>query len=288
MARLVFDSSPLGPWRAETVEEHNASLLEFCAGYDWIEARPCDCGQYVEGMLCTCRPAERKHKTPARVAEIIQASRRREHLEGLAKKREFPRLGRCPLGVCYWCREPIVHGRVKQRSMHDGRKDEPNCRWEYALRTHRDTQLAYLLRRDGNGCTDCGSVKGRFGCYWNCTSEERALSWWKEAPSARRDFPEPPAGPFSWIRWDSALEVDHFVALAVAFEAFPDPARRRWFFGPRNLRLLCADCHKAKTRLDRALLREIYAGGEEFGRARVLDILAAAGLLKVASTKGPP
>lgn len=275
MPKKAFDTSPLQGWRGETVEEHNASLRQFAEEHPYFAEHlgVCGCGVYVEGTLCTCWPHERK-RSPAAARVMIEARRRSEHLKGLAKKREFPPLGRCPLGVCYWCRKDIVHGRVKQRAMHDGRKDEPDCRHAYALHTRRELQLPYLVGRDGPGCRSCGAVEGRWGLVWNCD----------EHYAEKKGFD----GPCSRIRWNSALEVDHRVALAVAFEAFPDADRRRWFFSPANLWLLCAACHKLKTRADRDLLREAYALGEAHAKARVLDNLRDAGLLKTARTKDSP
>lgn len=289
MARLKFDLQPEGPWRGETVEEHNAELREQIAGWPWWtggEPAPCDCGLYVEGMVCSCRPQERKHHTPAWVAKTLEARARRRHLDGLAEKRKFPPLGRCPMGTCYWCRQPIVHGRAKSRSMHDGRENEPWCRQEYHLRTDLSAQQRHLLGRDGWRCRDCDALVGRYGPFWTDPSDERVAETWASCDWIRERFAEQPAGPLTYITWSTGLEVDHHIALAVAWLAFPDPERRRWFFAPANLRLLCCDCHKAKTQEDRLLLRQAAVYGQEWLKAEVLRRLADAGLLRVRQTQG--
>lgn len=291
MPRLKFDLTPEGPWRGETVEEHNAALVEQVATWTWWdhgELQPCSCGLYVEGMVCTCRPQERKNHTPEWVAKTLESRARRQHLDGLKKKREFPALPRCPMGTCYWCRKPIVHGRRKQRSMHDGREDEPNCRYQYDLRLTLDTQRSYLLDRDGNGCASCGVWKGRHGAIWTDATDDRVESTWSTRAWIRERFGVMPAGPLTYIGWSTALEVDHRIALAVAWLAFPDPERRRWFFSPANLRLLCHDCHALKTQEDRLLLRQAAVFGDEWLKAQVLRLLAEAGQLVAARTGNPP
>jgi 5-methylcytosine-specific restriction endonuclease McrA len=135
--------------------------------------------------------------------------------------------------------------------MHDGREDEPECRWLYHLHTDAGTQQRYLLDRDGKGCMDCGAMVGR---------------------------------------WGSGLEVDHTVALALAWVAFGEhPTRFRWFFSPANLKLRCSGCHQTKTAQDRALIRQANALGSEWARATVLRLLADAGQLRVSQPgKGSP
>lgn len=274
MPRLKFDLQPEGPWRGETVEEHNAALREQVAGWSWWsggELQPCDCGLRLETMLCTCRPEDRANHTPEGVARTLEARARRRHLDALAEKRKFPEFERCPMGTCYWCRQPIVLGRAKQRSMHDSREDEPDCRHQYHLRTRLDAQRPYLLKRDGPCCVACGAMEGRWGPIWTDPYPERVAETWRTR---------------AWIRERFALEVDHAIALAVAWLAFPEAERRRWFFSPANLRLLCEDCHKAKTQEDRLLLRQAVVYGNDWLKAEVLRRLADAGLLRARQTEG--
>lgn len=79
-------------------------------------------------------------------------------------------------------------------------------------------------------------------------------------------------------------EVDHVIPLAAVWEAFPEPARRRWFFSPANLQLLCTGasngCHVAKSREDVAFIKACQAQGPEWAKAEVLRRLADAGLLR--------
>jgi hypothetical protein len=84
-------------------------------------------------------------------------------------------------------------------------------------------------------------------------------------------------------------EVDHVIPLGAAWEAFPEPDRRRWFFSPRNLQLLCTGasngCHVAKSREDVALIKACQVNGREWARAEVLRRLADAGLLRASPAK---
>lgn len=87
-------------------------------------------------------------------------------------------------------------------------------------------------------------------------------------------------------------EVDHFIPLAAAWEAFPEPERRRWFFSPANLQLLCTGvsngCHVAKSKADVAFIKACQQNGQEWARAEVLRRLADAGLLRGPTPKGAP
>lgn len=169
--------------------------------------------------------------------------------------------------------------------MHDGRADEPDCRWEYHLRTRLEAQRSHLLHRDGIGCASCGAGKGGWARIWTCEDAEKAQKWWDDSRHWK-DHIARPDGPFVLISWGTALEVDHRIALAVAWIAFPEDARRRWFFAPANLRLLCADCHRAKTAADRLLLRQAEAFGADWLKAQVLRELADAGLLRPRQSEG--
>jgi 5-methylcytosine-specific restriction endonuclease McrA len=272
MPRLKFDLLPKcrddDHW--QTRAENDAWVRKCWANWDRTgEPTPCDCGYWADDWLVYCDATERR-ACRATAKTRLEAGARREHDQALAAKRLFPALPRCPMGVCYWCRQPIVHGQAKQRSMHDGRKDEPECRWLYELHTRLPVQQSYLLDRDGPGCKTCGQVVGRWQLIWVC-QEHRVAEYAFD-------------GPNSQVRWSTGLEVDHRIALAVAWLAFPDDSRRRWFFSPSNLRLLCSGCHKAKTQLDRAVLREAAARGPEWVTAEVLRQLADAALL--AAPKG--
>lgn len=85
-------------------------------------------------------------------------------------------------------------------------------------------------------------------------------------------------------------EVDHFIPLGAAWEAFPEPERRRWFFSPANLQLLCigkGGCHVAKSRDDVALIKACQRNGPEWAKGEILNRLAAAGRLKSTGTSAP-
>lgn len=292
MARLKFDLTPVVPWwfrDAETRAEHDQSIREYYERcWPGRAPVPCDCGYWVEGALVHCPPDDRafcRKDVPKR----LEQHHRYLHDQGLKKKRAFPGVPfpRCGQGNCCWCGKPMVHGRVKQRSAHDGRKDEPNCRHLWNLHVRLDVQQAHLLDRDGMGCIDCGAVVGTWKGGWVRETDPESVRAW--GPSwVIRCPPETYVAPFCWANWNTHLEVDHFIALAVAYMAFPEDARRRWFFSPANLRLLCPACHVAKTGRDRLLLRQAAAFGPEWLKGEVLRQLADAGLLRTPGPKGAP
>lgn len=286
MARLKFDLQPFSRedenWR--TQEENDAWVRTCWANWGREgDPSPCDCGYWNDGWLVTCDEVERKG-CRSRVRQRLEDAYRHRHLAGLKKKREFPPLPRnTEKHQCWWCKKPMVHGRVWQRAMHDGRLDEPNCRWLHDLHTRYEVQRAFLIRRDGMGCKGCGQVVG----HWSQSHEVDPERWRAWGPEWAKRYPADVwVGPLCSTHWAPGLEVDHVVPLAAAFEAFPEPYRRRWFFGPSNLQALCPDCHKAKTRKDVAFIRAAQVHGQAWARSEVLRILADAHLLALARPKG--
>ncbi len=97
-------------------------------------------------------------------------------------------------------------------------------------------------------------------------------------------------GPGCKLCGHDYTEVDHVIPLGAAWEAFPDPDRRRWFFSPANLQLLCTGAgnghHTAKSREDVAFIKACQQNGPEWAKAEVLRRLADAGLLRPARPKG--
>lgn len=280
MPRLVPSSGPVDrneqPWQSR--EEHEAWVRGVYEKHHPGETpAPCDCGYYSDDWLVLCGGRARVHCKEG-VAERLAKHHRWNHERNLSQKRKFPGLPpNTEKQQCWWCKKPIVHGRAWQRSMHDGRLDEPNCRWVHDLHTDRDMQESYLLRRDGHACQACSGLPGSWG-HWPGPNLERVRAY---GPSWVAHYPPDVfVGDHTRVAWQSGMEVDHRIALAVAFEAFPDDRRRRWFFGPANLQLLCIACHKAKTREDRALLRLCYDRGEEWARGEVLRRLSDARLLR--------
>lgn len=292
MARLKFDLTPIEPWwfrDAKTREEHDQGIREFWARhYPGREPVPCDCGYYsTSEALVYCPPGRRKTECYGKTEKRLTAHYRWAHDQGLKKKRAFPGVPfpRPGPGNCCWCGQPMVHGRVKQRSAHDGRKDEPDCRHLWNLHIRLEVQQAHLLDRDGMGCRDCGVIVGTWKGQWRGETDPAKVRAWSEA-WARRCPPETYVGVFCWANWSTGLEVDHFIALAVAWLAFPEDARRRWFFSPANLRLLCTACHVAKTGRDRLLLRQAVDAGPEWLKAEALRQMADAGLIRRPGPKG--
>lgn len=269
MARLKFDLKPVDRGqenRARSREEHDTWVREIWLTWE-REGEPttCDCGFYGDDWLVSCDPKDRR-RCRSGVEKRLESYYRNRHLQALAQKRKFPEQPPAGKAVCRWCRGPIVHGKAAVRTSHDGRKDEPDCRHQYYLHTRVDVQQGHLIDRDGAGCVTCGKVEGKWELVWSC-QEHRVEAWSFD-------------GPTSVIQWKTYLEVDHFVPLAAAFPCFPDNDRRRWFFGPGNLQLLCGDCHKAKTKNDTAFIRAIGKNGPDWGKAEIIHLLAQSGRLK--------
>lgn len=281
MPRLKFDLKPFN--RDE--EAHYRSREE---NDDWVrniwkkwnrpgEPAPCDCGYYGDQWLVTCDARDRL-RCKADMPRRLEASHRDKHERFLRSKRVFPGtpFNKGP-GWCRWCGAWIVDPKTGEQHRSRTWCAHGDCLHEYNLRTDLETQRAHLLRRDGLGCFDCGDVQGA----WAKSREANPEVWRNWGPKWERRYPADVwVGELCTVAWNTRHEVDHFIALAVAFECFPDDGRRRWFFSPANLRLLCASCHKAKTNRDRALLREIANEGPEHGKAVVLGQLRDAGLLK--------
>lgn len=278
MPRLKFDLQPvLAGWRDDK-DEHEAWVREvYARHHPDEEPRACDCGYYIPDRLVTCTERDRA-ACRANVQRRLEHHYRDKHQRGLRAKREWPGLPfpKVGYGTCHWCGQPITLGRVKQRMFHDGRADEPDCKGRRDLHIDLGAQQLHLVARDGLGCRGCGKVAGRWSRF--ALSAATLARWAAERPE--RYPPTVWVGEATVCGWSTALEVDHFVALAVAWEAFQADERRRWFFSPGNLQLLCGECHLAKTRADVALIKMAQARGPEWAKAEVLRRLADAGLLR--------
>lgn len=243
MQRLKFDLKPEGPWRGQTIEEHNAEYLEVIKGWRTAAAAsPCDCGVYIDGILCVCSPQERAAHTPEKTRKRLEYRARNDHERALRKKREFPGPPRDGKGTgwCRWCGAEIINPKTGRRHALRTWCADGGCLHLYNLHTNHFVQRRFLKERDGDGCKLCGS-------------------------------------PYT--------EVDHLIPLGAAWEAFPEPERRRWFFSPRNLQLLCigGGCHNAKTKADIAFIKACQANGREWAKQEVLSRLSNAGLLRISA-----
>lgn len=110
----------------------------------------------------------------------------------------------------------------------------------YKLHAWPKLQLAFVRRRDGARCHQCG---------------DRPRKW---LAARRVSLDRATRARYVRVRRVSALELDHTVPLwSVAH--LPAEARRS-FYGPENLRLLCPACHGAKTRQEAALRAERRRG----------------------------
>lgn len=280
MARLKFDLQPVvSEWRTGPHQaEHDENIRAYFARHHPDDTPgPCDCGYWADNGLVYCRTVDRP-QCKRDVAKRLEHHYREAHKKALRQKREFPGAPHIKSAGCNWCGKPIVHGRAAQRSWHDGRLDEPDCLFEYYLRTRSETQQRYLVKRDGMRCR-CGKVCGRWHIGFTFTDEGAVRRFWDRSAWFKRTFPTCP-GWITYISWSSTFEVDHILPLAAAWVAFPEDDRRRWFFGPRNLAGLCRDCHRKKTKDDIAFIRALQQMPQEAATMAVLDKMRDLGLLK--------
>lgn len=132
-------------------------------------------------------------------------------------------------GWCTWCGLAVAKPR---RTWHE------ECFRRYQLHTDPLVQRDHVARRDGERCWDCGCLP---------------MHWKKGANAVgctRIGGPPEYVGPYCTLERAYALELEHDVPL---WKVWGLPARRRrWYFGPWNLRLRCPDCHKAKSKRESA------------------------------------
>lgn len=142
-------------------------------------------------------------------------------------------------GWCTWCGLAVAKPR---RTWHE------ECFRRYQLHTDPLVQRRHVTLRDGERCWDCGCLP---------------MHWKKGANASPCVAPGRPdhIGPYCTLERAYALELEHDVPL---WKVWGLPARRRrWYFGPWNLRLRCPDCHKAKSKresAERAAVRRAGSG----------------------------
>lgn len=179
-----------------------------------------------------------------------------------------------PEETCKWCGEAIVHGRVKVRRWHDGRKDEPNCLRGYNLVSNHDSFRSHCRDIGRHHCWTCGagrspSLRGPRVPYaysdrstYSHLLHEIALAGPRDALWGKKvwdDIHEAARGSRFAPTWKGGFEVDHRRAL---IDGGPHAVE--------NLQLLCLACHKAKTSL------EAWARAEARRMDRALDVPAPA------------
>lgn len=129
-------------------------------------------------------------------------------------------------GTCRWCLKPtVVETGKKIGQLAPGRNWHNACYQQYLLHTDAAVQAEFLAKRDGPWCAICGPGDGRYRGH--VVYED----WNKIAG-------------FCALIWSVPTEVDHVIPLWKVVELYP---RRREFYGPVNLWLLCVPCHKAKS-----------------------------------------
>ena len=109
----------------------------------------------------------------------------------------------------------------------------PECIGIYKLHAWPEVKLAFVRKRDGAKCFQCGAKPNK----------------WLRA--RRESTDRTTRGRYVRVKRVTALELDHTVPLWSINHLPPD--QRRPFHGPDNLRLLCASCHLAKTIAEAAL-----------------------------------
>lgn len=162
----------------------------------------------------------------------------------------------CPLppwkgrGWCRWCEAMILYeSGPKAGRQNKHRHWHPACAIEYGLHSEASAQMDYLAERDGMKCADCGQgaqlARSELGDHpWRGDRETRwGYNRWK------MDLPEIAPGirlgGCCYVGWQHDLEVDHDTPL---WKVRDLPAEERLpFYGPKNLRLRCKACHKAKS-----------------------------------------
>jgi hypothetical protein len=181
-------------------------------------------------------------------------------------KRTYP-LERKPhfgqFGWCKWCGErvpDVIDGkRSTQRLWH------PACKYEFNLHTVQPVQFDYLVQRDGEHCAwpGCGETPFKWlaSQYVKKAMRQNCLGYRPGEPGWWDIFWDRPDKP--WLDWTDeereigahldiervcALEIDHKTPLWEVAD-LPDE-KRRWYFGPENLWLLCPKHHKSKTKAE--------------------------------------
>lgn len=177
-------------------------------------------------------------------------------------------------GWCKWCGFEIKFlDGPKMGQRNERRYWHPECAHEFELHSRASAQFDYVAGRDGERCIDCGASPKKWirGEAMSSLVQEfqRKDAWAWEFWTAREIGPLPrcfdpltgtsiPEHRDVWmlrggqcsIQRVSALEVDHIVPLWKVADLPGD--ERRPYFGPRNLRLRCPPCHKAKTKREAA------------------------------------
>lgn len=263
MPRLQFDLKPLPVPFAETPEgwaEHEVWLKKVFETHHPNETpRPCDCGYFEPTHPVSCDEEHRRrfcHRDPMK---RLGHHYREAHLKLVRERREYPGplFPRAEMGTCKGCGEGIFREGPPPRKVDRRRNWHPECSHAHNLRTDRDTQVTFLIERDGLGCKGCGEIVGHwkapFGGYGDGADiNPDALRSW--GPTWVKAYPRDVfVGQFCHATWTTNMEVDHVVALGLV--AHLEVEERRSYFDPPNLALLCGPCHNRKTKSDTAAIR---------------------------------
>lgn len=177
---------------------------------------------------------------------------------------------RAQKGRCRWCGDPILFppGHKRAGDVNERRTWHAPCVTSYKLHTDRDTQIRFLLKRDGPCCADCGvdmtTVIGWQPQTWSIPRRQAMATsaWWSKGSPEREIY----GGPYCPIvERPIGMEVDHEIPLWKVDKTKPDAM---WFWGPGNLKLRCASrrqdgadivgCHARKTGREAAERAKIH------------------------------
>lgn len=184
-------------------------------------------------------------------------------------------------GRCRWCGEIVRHRSGKREGLINTRAHwHRECLEDFYLHSRLEQQFGYVERRDGLKCAwpGCGAEPAKWHNLGECVemrTDRPSFLWagpvgsdaWLAASHAWSR--ENPNNRYTMVERRTALELDHRYPLWAVQHL--DPDRRRPFYGPRNLWLLCPEHHKAKTAREAALRADLKAG--RLSRNQVIEAL---------------
>lgn len=241
--RLTWSPGPC-PWAVERSLD-----ADYCLTWKKTVCPPAKCERKLYAAKERAREMRRYREFPGNPFQVATKARAKAAREAGVTDWWGAALAK---GHCRWCGGAIWSDKDPTK-LNLRRTWHPKCLHRYYLHTRAETQLPFLIDRDGPGCRTCGKAVGRWGRHqsWQ-TGEAIVLEPGSDSYWARRVGPA--EGPFCSIWWESGLQVDHVLALGLVVLTVP-PATRWRFWGPTNLQAICHDCHVVKTAADVAAMK---------------------------------
>lgn len=146
-------------------------------------------------------------------------------------------------GRCRWCGEPIAPRLKKDGAPHAVQaafhgRGEGDCGAEYRACFGAQNFYSAIAKRDGAKCRACGVQPWS---WWPCRGDKR-----HPEVVYQSGWPDSRAVPYTPVEYRIVgLEVDHVVPLWKV--ATLDQPKRRFYFLPENMQILCTPCHARKT-----------------------------------------